>query len=427
MQPTIHVTVIALLGLLAYAWVGYPLLLAALARSRNGGGRGSVRATSNAQRELLPYVTVILSAYNEEPVLKARLGNLISLDYPSGKVRVLIGTDGCTDKTAELAHRFASEHANIDVHEFGTNRGKVAVLRDLVARSAEQAVKNGNLLLFTDANTMFRPDALRRLVKHFSDPEIGGVCGRLALSGNRPEGAYWRWETKLKTYEAKLDSCIGANGSIYAIRSELFWRDIPDNTVVDDFVVGVKVREQGFRVVYDPEAVGEEELPQTSAEWTRRVRIGSGDYQAAVFCRRCLLPAYGKFAWMFWSHKILRWFTPHAILALAILCGTNVALYGAFPCDSAQAMRAVGMESGVLIGLGGFLVLVVAGRLGRQTTARALAIFRICDHFATMQAALLVGFFRFCRGGLSGSWARTPRGGQKSAIGDHNMEETSYD
>ena len=110
------------------------------------------------------------------------------------------------------------------------------------------------------------------------------------------------------------------------IRTGLFWAEIPDNTIIDDFVIGMKVREQGYRMVYAPTAVAREELPETlDDEWRRRIRIGAGDYQALVLCRKCLLPRYGKFAWMFWSHKVARWFTPHLLLLLTISSASRIA------------------------------------------------------------------------------------------------------
>lgn len=395
----------ALSLLLAYAWVGYPLLLAWATRHDAKGAEDSTRRSA-LDEDNLPYVTVVLSAYNEEAVIEKRLLNITELDYPAERIDVRVGTDGCSDQTAAIARSVAADHSCVTVYEYEKNRGKVTVLRELVQESdASPRHETGEgeatrLLVFTDANTQFRSDALRCLVRHFSDPAIGGVCGKLVLSGGQPEGAYWRWETLLKTRESHLDSCLGANGSIYAIRPHLFWREIPFNTIVDDFVIGMKVREQGFRFLYDPEAIGEEALPETADEWTRRVRIGSGDYQAAVLCRRCLRLRFGWFAWAFWSHKILRWLTPHALIALTLVCLLPIALFDAWS----------GVGPVVLGGLGAFCILAAVGRGVRQSQSRILALPRLCEHFLTMQAALLVGFMRFCRGGLSGSWVRTPRG-----------------
>jgi len=403
-------------------------------------------------------------------------------------IQVFVGVDGSTDRTAEIAREFAGKHDNVHVLEFKERRGKVAVLKDLVRasktvghakrvagcglwtvdckegkqvavggekeclttdehrlthlkeRDSDQSTVNSlqstsSVLVFTDANTMFRPDALEKLLVHFSDPKVGGVCGRLDFKendelrikndecknqepDNRPqttdyrpqttdyrpqttdyspqtaaeqtpsEGFYWRWETQLKVMESRLDSCLGANGAIYALRSGLFWKEVPDNTIVDDFVIGMKVRERGLRFIYDPQAVAEEEFPVEKSEWQRRVRIGAGDYQALALCGKCLLPQYGEFAWMFWSHKVLRWFTPHMLLLLAL-------------CSLFAVGRGTPVAEFMLAGISVFLLCALAG-----TRVKALAVFR---HFVVMLAALFAGFLRFLSGNLKGFWERTPR------------------
>jgi cellulose synthase/poly-beta-1,6-N-acetylglucosamine synthase-like glycosyltransferase len=257
---------------------------------------------------------------------------------------------------------------------------------------------SGLCLVFTDANTMFAPDALRRLVQPFSDSKVGGVCGRLVFEdcvtfNSSSEPSYWNLETRLKVAESELDSCLGANGAIYAIRAELFPSLFPENTIIDDFVIGMKVREQGCRFVFAPDAMATEELPATiQDEWRRRVRIGAGAYQALVLCRRCLLPVYGVFAWMFWSHKVLRWFTPHMGVGVLWMSG-----YWLLAGDDRVA--------GVL--LGSLLVIAIMAGL----TKRGRKGCQLFAYFLVIQVALFAGFLRFCRGNLSGTWIRTGRKG----------------
>ncbi|MBT7064851.1 MAG: glycosyltransferase family 2 protein [Verrucomicrobia bacterium] len=423
----LNALLIGSLALLGYTWVGYPALLAVCARLF---GRAA-EALPDIPDSELPHLHIICSAYNEAQVIAARLENLAELDYPVDRISVHIGTDGCTDDTAgivegkaeggKLKAELGKVAKNISLHllEFTENRGKPAVLKDLVSQVCDPTSalrpRPPALLVFTDANTMFRPDAMRKLVRHFGDPGIGGVCGRLLLRppisdlrSPAPEGSYWRFETKLKTWESMLDSCLGANGAIYAIRPELFWPALPANTIVDDFVIGMKVREQGRRVVYEPAAVAEEELPEIADEWQRRVRIGAGDYQAVGFCRRCLSPRLGWFAWAFFSHKVLRWFTPHLMLLVAITAVTGSIItrtpfqLSAFPPHPSLSD---------LVSVSGVAVALLWG------VARAISAFNfhpsslsLVDHFMTMQAALTAGFMRYCRGGVAGTWHRTPRG-----------------
>jgi len=395
-------------------------------------------------------------------------------------------TDRTAEIAREFADNLNLSPANrdtlqIQIHEFKERRGKIAVLKELVkecshrwgrmktdGRNLEQKVTKfsssdrregvnnqsssvsiggdssstqvsladserrlgqagfipqpSDVFIFTDANTVFRKDALEKLLRHFDDPDVGGVCGKLIflkenkfstsykLQVTSGEGVYWRFETWLKTKESCVDSCLGANGAIYAIRSELFWKEIPDNTIVDDFVIGMKAREQGFRMVYEPDAVAEEVVPRPKEEWERRVRIGSGDYQALKLCRKCLSPKYGYFSWMFWSHKVLRWFTPHMILVVALFGWGLVIKEGLsywYWGDFSNYSLLTGM---IISGLTVIAVLsAFLGNLCEGSNSVLTKPFRMCGYFLTMQMALFSGWLKYLRGGLKGYWERTGR------------------
>ncbi len=402
-------------ALLAYAWLAYPVLLLACRNKHARQPSAPLDNIKHTHLNPLPPVAIVIAAWNEESVIADRIRNFRSVNYPIERLRVLIGTDGCTDQTAQQAREAAGKIAplTVNVYEFPTNRGKATVLKDLVHEaitSSQDAAPE--LLIFSDANTSFHPDTLALLVRHFANPLVGGVCGRLLFSqqgSNEAERSYWNLETRLKTREAALDSCLGANGAVYAIRPNLFWQDLPDETIIDDFVIGMKVREAGFIMRYDPEAVAEEDLPETADEWKRRVRIGSGAYQALGWCRACLHPRFGYFAWFFWSHKVLRWFTPHLVLVSGI-CSALILLQQ--PYTQPYLIRILAVA--VLLALALATLSSLAGILIRRSFARPPAgrlirLLFLLEHLTTMQLALFVGFIRFCRGNLSGSWARTPR------------------
>lgn len=382
-------TVILAIAVLAYAWLLYPLALLCLPARR-----GAAPATDAPP----PEAAVLVAAHNEEAHIARRLAD-VQRQTAGGRIReILVGVDGSDDRTAALARAAAEGDARIRVIEFAARRGKPAVLKELASRTSAGA------LVFTDANTAFRADAVERLLNHFSDPRIGGVAGRLLLVADdaaaerrSEEGTYWDWEARLKARESGLDSCLGANGAIYAIRRGLFWRDMPDNTVVDDFVLGMKVREAGYRMQYDASALAEETLPALAHEWARRVRIGAGDYQALRLCRACLHPRFGAFAWMFWSHKVLRWFTPHLLLSA---CGAALLLAALDPAPG----RAV-----VPLGFAAVLLAGAAGRRAKRRGGLPFRLLRLCGHFLAMNAALFAGWLLYLRGGLQGHWARTPR------------------
>jgi cellulose synthase/poly-beta-1,6-N-acetylglucosamine synthase-like glycosyltransferase len=378
-------------GILVYSWILFPALLAVRRR----------RPASASGPSTTPRVAFVLSAYNEERHIGARVRNLIDIDYPEAQWRAYIGVDGARDRTAEEALRAASGHPNIGVFDFSENRGKVAVLKDLVARALADP-QPPEILVFTDANTAFQRNAVRHLTAPFSDPAVGGVCGRLMLIAAKGaeggENVYWRVENWLKARESAVDSCLGANGATYAIRAPLFWSAIPSNTIIDDFVIGMKVREYHYRMVYEPRAIAVEEMPATLGdEWKRRVRIGAGDFQAIRLCARCLSPAYGNFAWFFWSHKVLRWFTPHLMLA-----GILLALAGAIADHAPLALAILALYAG--LGLAAWF-----GRASRPHSSRLMQLLRGVQYLVAMQVALFAGFLRFCRGNLEGRWQRTER------------------
>jgi cellulose synthase/poly-beta-1,6-N-acetylglucosamine synthase-like glycosyltransferase len=406
------VPIVLLFLLLVYAWVLYPALLVFLARKR------STSAGGGEPRQPPGHVTVLIAAHDEEGHIASRISNILDGQWSGGGLDIWVGSDGSCDRTVEAAESAAGGDGRVHVVRFEQRRGKMAVLKDLVAMSGGPSADGGDILILTDANTVFDAGAVKVLVDGFRDPAVGGVCGRLVFTqaDDRPAGTgtgdsdrrpgetgYWALENTLKRNEALLDSCLGANGAIYAVRRELFCTAIPSNTIVDDFVIGMKVREQGKRMVYAGQAVAREPLPPSDKdEWRRRVRIGAGVFQALVLCRRCLLPRYGWFAWMFWSHKVLRWFTPHMLLLLLAMTWWLLAV---------RISEGSGWSAGLAIG--GFAHLAVLASplgllagAGRGVVPRAL---RMGWYFFYIQAAMLAGFLRFCRGGLSGAWERTRR------------------
>jgi cellulose synthase/poly-beta-1,6-N-acetylglucosamine synthase-like glycosyltransferase len=414
---------------LAWAWIGYPFFLALIARSVGRVSDPPNLAGTDSRPTSTP-VSILIAAYNEESVIADRLQNLAETDLPPNS-EILLGCDGCDDQTVEIARGWAKKLPGLQVLDFKSRRGKPAVLIDLVAQA-----KN-DILVFSDANTMFSRDAVTKLLvpllaedcsefrvpgselnnqelrTNKQEPEsrefdpcnsVGGTCGRLIFTepdgGETRENAYWKLETWLKIRESRLDSCLGANGAVYAIRKELFWRELPDNTIIDDFVIGMKVRESGAKMVYVQDAIATEETPaKVSDEWHRRVRIGAGAYQALGFCRGCLHPRFGVFALAFFSHKVLRWFTPHLMILLAFCTLLATRVGGGWFIWTLFFAQAT-FYAAALIG-------------GRVVPASRwdliMRIPQLCHYFTAMQLALFTGFLRWCNGIQGGTWKRTER------------------
>ena len=388
---TATVILVTALGLVAYTYLGYPVLLFfAASVAQAGRDMRFLFSRRNRRRQSghLPKVSLIVAAYNEEAVIAEKVANCRELDYPADRLEVIIGSDGSTDGT-EAAVK-SCDDSRVRFFGFAERRGKVSVLRDCV----EQAT--GEILVLSDANTMFRREAVRKLVRHFTDPDIGAVCGELVLEaeeGSEPaEPAYWRYEVMLKFLESRLDSVLGANGAIYALRRKLF-PQVPRHLITDDFVIPMKVKSQGYRVVYDPEAVATETNRSTAAsEFRRRARIGAGNLQALYHCRDLLLPWKGPVAFSFWSHKVIRWLVPFLLLAAFV---ANLFLLGAWWGRALFGLQVVGYA---LAGVSLLCPSLVA-RVG---------LLRLPGYFVVLNAGLFWGFVTFARGRHGPTWQ--PRG-----------------
>ena len=373
--------------LVVYTYALYPAILFILS-SLSGKRTGKAVGNTHVSPEH-PSVSMVVAAYNEEKVIEAKLRNCMEIDYPADRIEFLIGSDGSTDRTNEIVSSFAEKDRRIKLLDFPDRRGKASVLNRTVAGA------KGDFLVFSDANTMYEKDAVRRLIAPFSDPNIGCVCGKLVIS--RPEGStsnddlYWRYETWLKVMENRLGGVLGANGGIYALRSPLFV-PIPADTIIDDFVIGMKVREQGFRVHYAEDAVAREETAESDkAEFRRRVRIGAGNFQSIALLKRLLWPAEGIFAFQFWSHKIIRWCVPF-FLILLFLSNLFLARYG----------------NGYLLLLVCQVLFYLLAILGHTTNQRGL-LFRVPSFFVSMNLAFFIGFFRYLFNVQKVTWERTER------------------
>jgi cellulose synthase/poly-beta-1,6-N-acetylglucosamine synthase-like glycosyltransferase len=258
-------------------------------------------------------------------------------------------------------------------------------------------VATGDIVILSDANTMIDPKAIQRLVRHFEDPEVGAVCGRLKLYNrvkkDYEESAYWSYESMIKFFEGKRGAVMGANGGLYAIRRTLFTA-LPASTIVDDFVIPLRIMEMGFKVQYDPEALAFEETTEDyGKEFGRRARIAAGNFQSLKLVPGLLSPTAGFRAFAFWSHKLLRWCAP-GLMALALVA--NLFLLGHPFFKLTLLLQAL------------FYGLAVAGRarIGHGALKRVASV---AYYFVTMNLAIAVGFWRFLRNSQRAAWDRTAR------------------
>lgn len=370
--------------LLAYTYLVFPMFMKALGRARQLAASPDRDADAG-----LPTVAVIVAGYNEELHVAARIRNVLEQDYPADRLRIYFGSDGSADRTAAIASSLASERAIPRLFE--QRRGKASVLNDLVALARE------DVLVFSDANTLFEPDAVRRLIERLRDPRIGAVCGELELiseAGRNPDDAYWKVEQMLKLGESRIGGLLGANGGIYALRRDLF-KPLPADTICDDFVVVMRAAAAGTGVVYEPAARALEKTPdEISNEFQRRTRIGLGNYQAFFRYPEFWLKTPAAMRFTYFSHKVLRWFAPHLML-LALLATVMLADQ---PLYRWLAIAQVA----------GYAALAVAYAI--QHRVRLPKLVRMPLFLVSLNCAFLIGFWRWMAGGHGGTWTRTARG-----------------
>jgi cellulose synthase/poly-beta-1,6-N-acetylglucosamine synthase-like glycosyltransferase len=298
-------------ALILYAYVFFPILVVI---------RGLVwrKPYRSQDTDPLPFVSIIIAAYNEEKEIGGKLDNILLLDYPKDRLEVLIASDGSTDRTNAIVQSY--EDRGIKLLAL-PRLGKAGALNAAVSAS------QGEILVFSDANSMYRSDALRQLVRPFADATVGGVAGnqcylkkKEASSVGAGERSYWDFDRILKQFESSAGNTISATGAIYAIRRSLF-QPVMEG-VTDDFYTSTAVIEQGFRLVFSPEAIAYESVAGTSStEFGRKVRVITRGLRGVFIARRRLMNPfrYGFYALQLFSHKALRRIIVYPLILLFVV------------------------------------------------------------------------------------------------------------
>lgn len=367
--------------LIVYTYIGFPL--GVVLRGLLWG-----RPYKHEELTISPPVSIVISAYNEAKSITAKLDNILSMDYPRDCLEVVIASDGSTDGTDAIVERY-KEHG---VKLLSLPRvGKAAALNAAVNASS------GKILVFSDANSMYKADAIQELVRPFADPEVGGVAGnqiyKTEVSGGSStdgERAYWNFDRMLKKFQGKAGSTLAATGAIYAIRRQLF-RPIPDG-VSDDFVTSTSVIVKGYRLVFAPDAIAYEAVSTTNqVEFRRKVRVIIRSWKALILMRELLNPfRYGFYSIQLFSHKILRYLV---FLPLLILFFVSPLLWKTGYIYQMAAMAQVVFYSCALFGL-----LLNGIHFGHKK------IFTIPFYFCMVNAASLVAIINVLRGHQIKHW-----------------------
>lgn len=378
-------------GIVFYTYLGYPILLGVLVKARKVF---APRQTTIYTGNEFPEVTLLVASYNEADILEQKILNTAQLDYPVNKRNYWFVTDGSTDNSAEIVRK----HAGFEVFHENARRGKNAAVN-----RAMKLVRTP-IVVFCDANTTLNPEALKLLVQHFKDPNVGAVAGEkrvmLGASENAAgsgEGAYWKYESLLKKWDSEFNTVVGAAGELLAVRTELF-EEVPPGVFIEDFRLSMNIAKAGFRVVYEPDACAMETASASIAEERKRkIRISAGGLiEVWHFMPLLNFFKYGWLSFQYVSHRMLRWTL--APLSLLVLLIANVML------------ATTGSQFYQLI-LGAQVLFYIVAILGYVFKDRKIP-FRILFvpyYFLFMNISVYQGLARIIKGSQSAVWDKAVR------------------
>ncbi|MBF9140065.1 glycosyltransferase [Hymenobacter properus] len=378
--------------LVAHSYVLFPLLLARLAR-----GKQQNQDVYPPGAPDLPAVDILLAAHNEEAVIEEKVRSTFATTYPLDRLRLLVGSDNSSDQTNALLAKLAQQYPQLQFEAYTQRTGKPTVIENL-ARQATAPV-----LVLTDANVFFAPDTLHQLVQHFHNPAIGLVGGHILNPEHRAEGisgqekAYLVRENLMKYQEGVVwGAMMGAFGGCFAVRRACY-HPAPAAFLVDDFYITMAVLRDGYQAINELGAVCYEDVSDhLPEEFRRKARISAGNFQNLRAFRSLLWPPWRGVAFAWWSHKVLRWLTPQLLLVLLAATAGLVAMGAGWFFQLALAGQ-VGLP---------LLLLLDAALQRRGRHSRAL---RFVTHFYSMNAALLLGYWRYLRGIKTTVWQPTQR------------------
>lgn len=369
---------------LFYTYVGYPVLVALV---------GTMRPRTRRRGAFETTVSVIVTAYNEERDLGAKLENTLALDYPPKLLEIIVASDCSSDRTDEIAREFESR--GVRLYRQPERLGKTTAQNAAVKRA------RGEILLFSDATTMYRPDVLRAMMPNFADPSVGCVAGRLIYvdptgsSVGRGAVSYWSYETFLKKHESRACSLIGASGCLYAVRRSAYLPLYPE--AHGDFIIATKMIQQGLRTVFEPEAVCTEETNQRiDNELKMRVRVITQTFTDLWRHRQMLNPfRSGFYAVQLLSHKVMRYLVP--LFLLAILAASGILASGSLFFGILGAVQ-VACYAGAALA-------AVLDRLGIRSQLLAFP-----QYFVLVNLASVIALYKLLRGERYARWETNREG-----------------
>jgi poly-beta-1,6-N-acetyl-D-glucosamine synthase len=343
-----------------------------------------------------PSVSFIVAAYNEEECIEKKVINSLQQAYPADKIEFIFITDGSTDSTPNIIQKYSS----VTLLHSPARAGKTAALN----RAVENA--HNEILIFSDANTILNPEASLHIAKHYFDESVGGVAGeKKVLSTNNlqdatnTEGFYWKYESFLKRLDSEFQTVVGAAGELFSVRKRLY-QDVPSKVILDDFIISMRIAQQGFRIVYEPRSFAME-LPSFSMgdEKKRKVRIAAGGFQSIT-----MLPdafsfwKHPKLSFLYVSHRVLRWTLSPICLLLALLSSLILSL------STVNTFYQICFAVQILFyGSALFYQLFPA-------ISKKVSLIKLCYYFTFMNLSVFEGFSKFIQNKQSAAWDKAKRG-----------------
>jgi len=337
-----------------------------------------------------PAITVVFSVFNEEKVIREKIESILNSDYPKDKLQILIGSDNSTDETHQIIEEFLVQNPNITFVKKETRHGKLKIINELVD------LTNTEHLIMTDANVFFEPITIKALVYNLIVKDAKMVCGNILKFSPKNQGIsdqeirYMNLENQLKYNESlRYGFCVGVEGGCYAIFKSSFVK-VPDGFLMDDFFITLDVIEKKGKVLFEPEAICFEDVNDAPMiEFKRKIRISLGNFRNLKFYKHLLFPIHQGFGFAFFSHKVLRWFTPFA-LVLSFLLSYIVSFYFSFF---------------ILVSFGyAMLIILPALTIYLERINIKLPLINSLGHFILMNFALLIGYIKFISASNESAW-----------------------
>ncbi|KQS26955.1 glycosyltransferase family 2 protein [Dyadobacter sp. Leaf189] len=374
-----------------YTFLGYGIVLYILVRLRRiiKGNRPIPGFDQD-----FPTLTLIIAAYNEESIIEEKIANTLQLSYPADKLSLVFVTDGSSDRTPELV----AAYDQIKLMHTPVRSGKILAMH----RAMKEV--NSEVVVFTDANTFLNKDALMLIARHYADPTVGAVSGEKRVQqeevsdATAGEGFYWKYESTLKKWDSELYSVVGAAGELFSVRNSLY-TDVEPDTILDDFMISMRIAQQGYRIIYEPAAYASElSSEDIKEELKRKVRIAAGGIQSILRLKKLLNPFHSPLlSFQYISHRVLRWtVTPFLMILSFVLNIWIVADGGGW------------FYSLILAGQVFFYGAALLGWLLEKRKIKVKALF-VPYYFCVMNYAVLAGIRRYIKGSQSAAWDKSRR------------------